>query len=153
MKNVDSHLVIAGDGPFFANLKLLAAGLGKKVSFAGPVSDMRMRALMASCRFFVFPSISSAETFGLVQLEAMAAGKAIINTNLKTSVPEVSINGETGITVPPSDALALSDALNKLVKDDSLCASYGEAGRKRFLKKYTVSKMTEGIASVYDELI
>jgi rhamnosyl/mannosyltransferase len=152
MKNIDCHLVIAGDGPFFANLKLLATGLKDRVTFTGPVSDKRMRALMASCRFFVFPSISPAETFGLVQLEAMAAGKAVINTSLKTSVPEVSIHGETGITVPPSDVPALSDALNKLVKDDSLCSSYGEAAKRRFLDKFTVSRMAEGISSVYDEL-
>lgn len=153
MKDVDCQVVIAGDGPFFANLKLLATGLGDRVRFTGPVSDRRMRALMVQCRFFVFPSILPSETFGIVQLEAMAAGKAVINTNLATAVPEVSLHGETGITVPPGDVEALTEALNQLVKDDTLCASYGEAAQRRFLEKFTVSKMAEGVSAVYDELI
>jgi len=150
MKNVDRKLVIAGDGPFFANLKLLTAGFGNRIHFTGSISDEKMRALMFKCSFFVFPSISPSETFGLVQLEAMAAGKAIINTSINTGVPEVSLHRKTGITVPPKDVKALTDALNELVKDDKLCKEYGEAGRKRFLEKFTVSRMCEQLATMYD---
>ncbi len=153
IKDVDCHFVIAGDGPFYANLKLLAHGLEDRVTFTGNISDSRMRALMSKCELFVLPSISTSETFGLVQLEAMAAGKAIINTDLATGVPEVSRHEESGLTVPPRDAAALAKALNDLLANDSKRNEYGRNARDRLLKHYSVQAMADVTMKVYRELM
>ena len=153
IKDVDCHFVIAGDGPFFANLRLLARGLEEKVTFTGNITDSRMRALMAACELFVLPSISASETFGLVQLEAMASGKAIINTNLPTGVPEVSVHDVTGLTVEPKSSKALAIALNELLQDEEKRSKYGHAARDRLLQCYSLEKMAQSTFDVYKELM
>ena len=66
---------------------------------------------------FVMPSVTNAETFGLVQLEAMAAGRPIVNTSLDTSVPRVARHGMEAITVSPGDSEQLGEAIDSLIAD------------------------------------
>ena len=108
---LDGHqakLLLIGTGPEKSSLKKLAKKLGvtDKIFFLDPVPDLKPYYLAAD--LFVFPSCEPNEAFGLVQLEAMAYGKPVINTYLKTAVEEVSLNGLTGLTVPPKDPAALA---------------------------------------------
>src|SRR5208283_126499 len=127
MKDIDATLIIVGDGPEYTRLEDCAwqAGVRSRVVFAGWVRDLRPYYHAASV--FVLPSIARSEAFGLVQLEAMAAGKPVVNTALMSGVPFVSQDGLTGITVPPCDPEALSAALNRLLGDAALRESYGRA--------------------------
>ena len=92
------------------------------------------------------------EAFGIVQLEAMACGKPVINTSLETGVPLVSENGVTGITVPPKDSDALASSIQFLLEHEAIRKTYGEAGRRRVQERFTVEKMTENLLGLYGRL-
>jgi len=155
MKNIDADLVIAGDGPLRMQLARLVAesGLGDKVHFAGRVSDEELAALYHACDLFVLPSVLPTECFGLVQVEAMACGKPVINTNLPTGVPWVSRHGETGLTVKPDDVAALEQAIHYLLEDSSLRAKFAAAARERAYSQFTIKHQIERTLQIYDELL
>ncbi len=131
-KNVEgAELFISGEGPLEEQLKAQAAGMEDKIHFLGFLSDEDHKAAYADCDMFVLPSVLKSEAFGIVQMEAMAFGKPVINTNLPSGVPYVSVAGKTGLTVEPYDVNGLCEAINKLVGDDALRAQYGKAARLR----------------------
>ncbi len=92
-------ILIAGDGPLAEPLKAqaAAAGLGSRVQFLGHLTDNEIVAHFHACDVFVLPSVTRAETFGVVQLEAMACGKPVVSTDLPTGVPWVNRHLETGL--------------------------------------------------------
>ena len=117
-------LVIAGQGPERDLLLRALQTLGDRIVFIDrSLSDDEKHALLAHCSFLVFPSSAENEAFGIVQLEAMAQGRPVLNTSLPTGVPWVSPHGETGITVPPRDAAALAAAIGRLVSDRTVLAA------------------------------
>lgn len=147
----DATLTIVGTGPLRGELLDQARQLGvaSRLTLAGDVDDATLSALYRSCRVFVLPSVTSAEAFGVVQLEAMAHGKPVVCTDLPTGVPWVNRHGETGLVVPPADAVALAEALNALLTDADLCARMGAAGRRRVEAEFTVERMVERYEAVY----
>jgi rhamnosyl/mannosyltransferase len=153
--DTDVRLVIVGDGPLENDLKRLqiALGLNRRVAFVGGISDAELATYYAACDFLVLPSISRAETFGIVQIEAMACGKPVINTALPTGVPDVSVDGLTGITVPPSDVPALSAALGMLWRDPSLIAALGAQARDRIEVHYTSDATTADLERLYRAVV
>ena len=108
-----AHVVIAGGGDLEDFLRELADELGvaERVHVLGPRRDVP--ALMHALDVFAMPSIW--EGFGLVLLEAMAAGKPIVASRVAT-IPEVVLDGETGILVPAGDEVALAEALASLAE-------------------------------------
>lgn len=127
------ELFIAGTGDLGDQLKNFASShnMQKKVHFLGFLPDEELRQAYADCDIFVLPSVAPSEAFGIVQLEAMVYGKPVINTALKSGVPYVSLNGKTGITVPPSSPKALAKAINTLAADRELREKYGKAAAER----------------------
>lgn len=79
----------------------VSLGLEERVKFLGKVSNEPLKYCYQICDVFVLPSVEPTEAFGLVQLEAMAYGKPVINTLLPIGVSFVSIDGKTGLTVEP----------------------------------------------------
>ena len=146
------RLVIVGEGPLETELKTscLELGLADRVVFAGGLSDDHLRMHYAACEFLVMPSISAAETFGIVQIEAMACGKPVINTALPTGVPEVSSHGITGLTVPPGDAVALGAALARLWETPALTAELGRRARDRFERHFLEEVVLDRLERLYD---
>lgn len=132
MKTTPGKLIIIGNGPLKDSLNKLILNykLNDRVFI---ISDYQEDLIpyYKACDFFVFPSIANSEAFGLVQIEAMMCGKPVINTNLPTGVPEVSLNGETGITVPVNDIKALSSAIKKLWEEEDLRLSMGIKAKER----------------------
>ena len=155
MQSVNAKLLIDGDGKSREKLENMTVSLGleERVKFLGKVSNEMLKYCYQICDVFVLPSVEPAEAFGLVQLEAMAYGKPVINTLLPTGVPFVSIDGKTGLTVVPKNSKALADAINKLLSDDELRKKFGIQARNRVVENFTVDKMNEKILKVYQELM
>jgi len=155
MKGVDAKLLIIGEGKLQGSLQKLAENLkiGGKVFFLGRVKNSDILAYYRACDIFVLPSIEKTEAFGLVQLEAMACGKPVVNTSLPTGVPYVSQDGITGITVPPKNAKALSSAINSLLNDKILRKKYGENGKRRVEKEFTKKIMIEKTFNTYKKVL
>jgi rhamnosyl/mannosyltransferase len=96
-----------------------------------PVDDDELAFFYKHCAFLVLPSTATSEAFGIVQVEAMAFGKPVVNTSLPTGVPTVSLHRSTGLTVAPNDVAALSNAMAELWSDPGLCMRLGEAAHHR----------------------
>ena len=127
-------LILAGDGAEHGALQALRARLNleESVLFTGRVDHHTALSLFAGCKIFVLPSRH--EPFGIVNLEAMAAGKPIVASRVG-GVPEIVIDGENGLLVPPEDPDALAATLGRLFNDEAWQLRLGQAGRalaKRF---------------------
>ena len=145
------ELFIAGTGDLGDSLKrfVSAHNMEKKVHFLGFLPDEQLKQAYADCDIFVLPSVAPSEAFGIVQLEAMVYGKPVINTALKSGVPYVSINGRTGITVPPSSPKALAKAINTLAEDKELREKYGKAAAERVQSSFNEKNI---LKELYDIL-
>lgn len=148
-------LTIAGTGPLEEDLRKQARELGisGRVHFTGSISDEDMGKAFDQCELFVLPSVTKNEAFGLVQIEAMSRGKPVINTNLPSGVPTVSLDRQTGITVEPYDAEGLAEAINSLVGDRELRLKYGQAARDRAEAVFSEEKMLERILAEYEGIL
>ena len=132
------ELFIAGTGELGDRLRsfVSARGMENRVHFLGFLPDEELKQAYADCDIFVLPSVAPSEAFGIVQLEAMIYGKPVINTALKSGVPYVSLDGKTGITVPPSSPKALAEAINTLAADKELRERYGKAAAERVQNEF-----------------
>ncbi len=149
MEKVQGRLLLVGDGPLRAELEaeVQARNLADRVVFLGKVEDVIP--YYHAAELFVLPSLARSEAFGIVQLEAMACGKPVINTNLDSGVTYVSVDGLTGRTVPPEDADALSSAINLLLSNPELRSRYGQAARARVEQLFTLEAMTGKMLDLY----
>lgn len=148
--NLDVTLTIVGEGETEQELQGLVATLGleSKVYFRKGVSDEALAGIYQSSDLFVLPSISEAEAFGVVQLEAMANGLPVINTRLNSGVPHVSIDGLTGLTVEPRDSAELAAAIVKIKTDPGLYAQFSANAVDR-AKLFTAEKMSASYHEIY----
>ena len=153
MRDVDARLLLIGTGPLQAQLQELiqTSGVAEKVSLMGHVGNIAP--YFKAADLFVLPSISRAEAFGIVQLEAMASGLPVVNTDIDSGVPEVSVDGETGLTVPPQNATKLADAINLLLGSAELRMKYGLAAAQRVKREFSVRIMAERTSRIYADLI
>jgi len=143
----NARLVIAGEGSRRPQLEALIdrLGLGGQVRLLGARADLF--ALMRALEVFVLSS--RAEPFGLVLLEAMAARKPVLATNVG-GVPEVVVPGETGQLVQAGDSLAMSAGLLALLADPDRARRYGEAGRRRVEQVFTLERMLAATEHLYN---
>lgn len=150
MREVDATLLLIGTGPLRDRLKnrIAILGLQKKVRMLGYIDNVAP--YFKAAQMLVLPSISRAESFGMVQLEAMAAGLPVVNTEIDSGVPEVSPHGITGLTVAPRDSSALSHAINSLLRSPEMRQQYGQNGLQRVRQHYSVRHMVERTLRIYE---
>lgn len=154
MKYRNCRLVLVGGGPLEQELKAQAASLHlSNVEFTGMISEEDKLQRLEECDFLVLPSVSKAEAFALVQIEAMAFGKPVINTKLPSGVPYVSRHGETGETVRPKSVQELADAMDRLASDGKLRKKYGTNALERVHREYTIDAMVRRHKKVFQELL
>jgi glycosyltransferase involved in cell wall biosynthesis len=153
MKGVDGRLLLIGNGPLREKLarEALESGVSDKVTFLLDVKDVRP--FYQAADVFVLPSIARSEAFGIVQLEAMACGKPVVNTSLDSGVTFVSPHGVSGLTVQPANPTALSEAINALLDNPTLRDEYGRAGKRRITEMFCVDVMARDTLRVYGEIM
>jgi alpha-maltose-1-phosphate synthase len=105
--------------------------------------------LLTHALAFVCPSVY--EPLGIVNLEAMACGTAVVASRVG-GIPEVVDGGVTGLLVPPDDPASLADALNTLARDPTRAAAYGQAGRERAVAEFSWPAVAAATAGLYAEL-
>ena len=154
MEHVGATALVVGEGPERAALEQQAAqaGLGDRIRFLGPLSDEDVVAHLHACDLLVLPSVTRAETFGVVQLEAMACGKPVVSTNVPTGVPWVNRHGQTGLVVTPNDAEALAGALRTLLGEPALRRRLGVEARAHVERLFTVERMTAQSTELYRQV-
>lgn len=124
-------------------------GLDGVVEFTGFRSDVPC--LIADLDLLVHAS-TTGEPFGQVVIEGMAAGKAVVATR-GGGVPEIVVDGETGLLVPMSDAPAMAAAILRLLSDAALRERMGRAGRQRVRDRFTLQHTAAAVQSIYAELL
>ncbi len=149
----NAELFIVGEGTDKEDLVKMTSDFSDKVHFIGNLSDEDLKRAFADCDIFVLPSIENSEAFGIVQLEAMVYGKPVINTNLKTSVPHVSLHNETGLTVTPGDSEELAEAISRLVNDRDLRHRLGENAQKRVFEHFDIVYMASNIKNQLKDIM
>ena len=143
--------VIIGGGPLEAVLKAQAEALGMadRIHFAGSCNDRTKNLWLAACDLFVLPSVTTAEAFGIVQIEAMLWAKPIIATDLKSGVPQVGEDGRTSLVVSPDDPAGLASAINRLAADPDLRMRMGQAGLQRARQLYSTERFARTMLDLY----
>ncbi|MGI8421996.1 MAG: glycosyltransferase family 4 protein [Gaiellaceae bacterium] len=131
----EAVLVVLGEGPERERLA------GDGVFLPGRVGDVA--AYLERAELLVHPA--RWEGFGLALLEAMLAGKPVVASRV-SSIPEIVVDGETGLLVPPDDPAALSTAILRVLRDPG---RLGEAGRERARREFSVARMAERTVEVY----
>jgi rhamnosyl/mannosyltransferase len=148
------QLLVVGSGPEEQRLHAQrdALRIGEKVHFLGEVDDAALPMVYAASDVVVLPSHLRAEGFGIVQIEAQAAAMPVICTELGTGTSYVTQHGLTGIVVPPADPDALARAIDALAASPVLRRSFGEAGRRRAATMFSVERMLDRVAEIYNEI-
>jgi len=139
---------IIGDGPLRTDLAARVAqhNLHERIHFAGEQSQNYVLRALRNSDIFVLASApderGASDIFPTVIAEAMASEKPVISTTV-AGIPELVANGKTGVLVPPRDASALADAMERLARDENLRNDFGRAGRFRIEQEFTIEKTIE----------
>jgi len=149
---IPCRIAIIGTGVLDSALRkeIAARGLGEKVRLLGRVDDLRP--YYVGCDFFVLPSVSALEGFGIVQIEAMALGKPVVSSDLPSGVTYVNVHGETGLTFHVGDDAELADACDRLLSDTALRDRLGENARRRTFEKFSYTAMREAAVPFFQRL-
>jgi glycogen synthase len=145
------QLVLAGDGAQHEDLRALAhqLDLDNHVDFVGRCDRAATAALFAGCSLFVLPSRH--EPMGIVNLEAMAAGRPVVASAVG-GVPELVVDGETGVLVRPDDHEQLAYELGLLLAAPDLRARMGRAGRER-VQQFSWPSIADQYADIYTSVL
>lgn len=145
-ENADVHLVLAGEGAKRAAIEQFARqhNLTARIHLLGFQKDITD--IMKGIDALVLPSLW--EGFGIVLIEAMAAGKPAITTNV-SSMPEIVVDNETGRVVPVNDEKALAAAMQQIVRNPQLARQWGAKGRQRVLELFTIDRMIDELEDYF----
>jgi phosphatidylinositol alpha-mannosyltransferase len=148
-RRVDARLLVVGDGPKRREYKRFVGLRGiRDVEFLGRVSDEEKVRYFASADIYCAPNTGQ-ESFGIVLLEAMAAGVPIVASDIH-GFKNVMQRNVQGLLVEPKNARALAAALYALSRNDDLRHELGDAGRAR-APEFSWDRVTERIVDLYYE--
>ena len=153
----DTQLLLCAGQPDTAELAAEVTGLVQDLRdsrsgviwLSGMLARREVIQLLSHATAFVCPSLY--EPLGIVNLEAMACGTAVVASRVG-GIPEVLADGQTGLLVPPGDPAALADAVNTLVRDQSMAAAMGRRGRERAIAEFDWAGIAAQTVALYQEL-
>lgn len=152
----DVVTVIVGEGPLREQLqsRVRFQGLCQRVLLVGRLDDNALAWLYRNAAIFALPSVSRAEAFGVVLLEAMAFGLPVIASDISGSgVPWVNKNGVSGFNVPVGNSIQLAGAINKVLNSLRLQTKLSQGARQRYLSKFTECRSIQKVMACYDEML
>jgi len=143
----NARFVFVGDGPLLGELRRLGEelGVGRHLIFLGSRRDVPE--CLSTFDLFCLPSLN--EGMGRALIEAMAVGCPVVATRVG-GIPDIVVDGTTGLLVLPRDDRALAEAILTLLRDRSRRVAYGEAARRRIDGRFDVETMVRNIERLYD---
>jgi len=155
LPSVSARLLVVGTGPMAESWQALAdaTGVAERVAWLGDVPDSDLPSLYHLADLLVLPASQPSEAFGLVQVEAMAAGLPVVCTELGTGTSYVNQDGVTGLVVAPRDSDVMAAALNGLLADAERRERMGRAARARAEEEFALDRMVERILGLYQEIL
>ncbi len=150
LKGVEFLIVGGGDAREGLIDEIRRKGMEQNFILTGVRQDVP--ALMKVMDIFVFPTEAGYESFGIVVIEAMAAERPVIASDIGP-LREIITNGENGILIPQKDPMALRSAILRLMSDRDLMKWLGEEGRKTVLKRFSLKKAIKEIEGVYEGIV
>jgi rhamnosyl/mannosyltransferase len=147
----DLNIVVVGSGPLREALEAQARNLGvaDRLLVTGACDERTKNLWLAASDFMILPSVTIAEAFGIVQVEAMLWSKPVLTTDLPSGVPQVGEHGVTSLVVPPGDVAALAAAMRLLSTDAPLRERLGRAGLQRARTLYSVDRFRQTLLDLY----
>jgi len=148
-KRVAVRLLVIGDGEMRGELETLAEKLGvaDRIHWLGHIVDPVP--ILQGCDAFLM--VSMGEGFGLALAEAMACGAAAVAAR-SGALSEIVEDGKSGLLVPPRDAAALADAIEKLAKDENLRSQMAGRAIERVRSHFTLEASIENMMKVYESM-
>lgn len=147
---------IVGKGVLQERLQdqIVRMGLEERVFLRGSLLDRDLHALFVTCDAVCLPSLERSEAFGIVLLEAMRFGKAVVVSDIPGSgAGWVVRKGEGGLLVPPGDALSLAKAFDRLDRESGLGESLGVKGKEGFWREFHIGSVAAKTEAVYREAL
>ena len=151
IKEKEAKLIIVGSGnqKYYRGLAQ-SLGVSDNTIFLGHVPDDTLRLLFSTCDLFVLPS--RLEGLGIVILEAMAAGKPVVATNVG-GIPELIESGQNGILIESNNEDELSSAIIHIASDESLAKTIGGNNVRKVRECYSWEVAAQKVERLYNELI
>jgi phosphatidylinositol alpha-mannosyltransferase len=150
VQHVPSRLTVVGADPEEISRRVTDPDLMSHIDVLGKVSDSILWRQLGEADILCAPSLAG-ESFGMVLIEAMAAGTAVIASKI-AGYSDVVTNGVDGILVPPADPQALAEELQLLAHEPDRLVAMGEAGR-RSAERYAWPRIAEEVTDVYERAI
>lgn len=148
-------LIIAGDGPLAEELNelILSEELSHRVHMMGEISDQQKYHLMQESGLFVLPSVTKNEAFGIVLLEAMAAGTPVISTKITGSATGVvNVNRHTGFVVEPGNIHEMAESIAEIFSEYSKYCAFSNHSREHYLTHYQTSTVNPMVEKIYQDV-
>lgn len=153
----DSFMIlIGGGGPLRESLQreIDELGVGRRVKLLGKVPQEDLASYYGACELFCMSSVMKTEAFGIVQIEAMSAGRPVVATKIPESgVSWVNEDGVSGINVAPRDSKAIAKAILTITDNEATWKKFSAGAAKRFAENFTKEKMISRCLNIYAETL
>lgn len=153
----DSFMIlIGGGGPLRESLQreIDELGVGSRVKLLGKVPQEDLASYYGACELFCMSSVMKTEAFGIVQIEAMSAGRPVVATKIPESgVSWVNEDGVSGINVAPRDSKAIAEAILTITDNEATWKKFSAGAAKRFAENFTKEKMISKCLNIYAETL